>query len=436
MPSTIEGHMRTTLRAAAALAAAATLAVTAAACGSSDEGDAATSTSASGAAAGTTTAGSASTTPDAPAGTPVKVMAMGTFTGPFDLSYAPKAAAAAAQAVNAAGGVAGGELQLLTCDDGGDPAKNLKCAREAVDARVAAVVSIEAVSGDYVGVLEKAGIPLVAPYGLVPEELSGRTSFPITAGGPGLTAGAGAAVADAGAKQVAIVYEGTQAGQLSAQAGAAGLASRGLRPVKQVAMPIDTPDASSVVAASTGDDVDGVVLLVRPESAAKYLLAKSQSGSDALVGSYDSSLVPAVIEQLGPAADGVVMASSFKPPTESDDPGVKRYLDELAAYDESLEPAKFAIPGAGEQIWSAVHLFAETADRLDSVDAASVLAALPRVTAFDSGLSAPVDFAAPIRAFPGLTRIFNTKMLFGTVKDGAFVPTDGSFSDPLGPPQG
>lgn len=425
--------MRTTLRATAMLAAAA-LAVTTAACGSSDESDSATS--ASDAAATQTTAGSPTTAADKPTGTPVKVMAMGTFTGPFDLSYAPKAAQAAADAVNAAGGVAGGELQLLTCDDGGDPAKNLKCAREAVDARVAAVVSIEAVSGDYVGVLEKAGIPLVAPYGLVPEELSGRTSFPITAGGPGLTAGAGAAVADAGAKQVAIVYEGTQAGQLSAQAGAAGLASRGLRAVKQVAMPIDTPDASSVVAASTGDDIDGVVLLVRPESAAKYLLAKSQSGSDALVGSYDSSLVPAVIEQLGPAAEGVVMASSFKPPTQSDDPGVKRYLDELSAYDDSLEPAKFAIPGAGEQIWSAVHLFAETADGLDRVDAASVLAALPRVTAFDSGLSAPVDFSAPIRAFPGLTRIFNAKMLFGTVKDGEFAPTDDTFVDPLGPPQG
>jgi ABC-type branched-subunit amino acid transport system substrate-binding protein len=415
------------LRATAALAAA-VLAVSAAACGSSDDKGA--ETAASGGGATTTTAGPALS------GRAVKVMAMGTFTGPFDLSYVPKAAEAAAKAVNADGGIGGGELQLLTCDDGGDPAKNLKCAREAVDQQVAAVVSVEAVSGDYVGVLEKAGIPLVAPYGLVPEELTGATSFPITAGGPGLTAGAGAAVADAGARQVAIVYEGTQAGKLSAQAGAAGLASRGLRAVKQVAMPIDTPDASSVVAASTGDGIDGVVLLVRPESAAKYLLAKAQSGSDALVGSYDSSLVPAVVKQLGQAAEGVVMASSFTPVTEADNAGVARYLEEMKAYDGSLKPAEFAIPGAGQQVWSAVHLFADVAGRLDAVDARSVLEALPRETAFDSGMSAPVDFSAPIRAFPGLTRIFNTKMVFGTVKDGAFVPSDGAFVDPLGPPQG
>jgi hypothetical protein len=80
---------------------------------------------------------------------------------------------------------------------------------------------------------------------------------------------------------------------------------------------------------------------------------------------------------------------------------------------------------AEEAAWASVHLFAQVARGLSVVNAASVLAAMPKVTSFDIGIMPPVDFSKPI-SMPGM-HVFNPNVFYERVQNGVLVPVSGKF---------
>ncbi len=393
-----------------------------AACGDDDSESAATT--GAGTTGGAATTAGADTTAAAASGEPVNVMVMGSFTGPFDTSFAFDTAEAAAQAINDAGGVQGRPLTILTCDDKFDPNATLDCARQAADADAVAIISGLVLAGDYLDFAAQEGIPVIPAVGFQSAEFQNDISFPITAGGAGLATAAIAEVLAQGVTVISLVYdESSGVAKPAAEAAAAGLAEQGINVANVIPMPLDIADASSILAAAEAGGAEGVALLVQGSQAAKFITAADQAGSTLIIGSYDLSLEPATIETLGPAADGVLMASSFRPLTDTSNPGVEQFFDEMAAYDPTITVDDWSIPGVGLGTYAATHLVGEAAAAAATVDAAGVLAALAKLTDFDIGIMAPIDFSAPNTTFiPTFTRVFNTSYFFSEIQDTELVP--------------
>ena len=139
------------------MALMAVLALFAAACGDSDDDaesgseetttsaaeDGDTTTTAEDEGASTTGASTESTEGEAaaPTGDPIKVMTIApvnTNLPPYP--NIPAAAEVYEQYINDAGGIAGRPLEVITCDDRGDPNEGANCARQAVEEGVVAVV--------------------------------------------------------------------------------------------------------------------------------------------------------------------------------------------------------------------------------------------------------------------------------------------------------
>jgi ABC-type branched-subunit amino acid transport system substrate-binding protein len=359
-----------------------------------------------------------------PSGDPVKVMVLGSFTGPYDTSFSFDAANAAALAINTAGGIQGHPYEILTCDDKFDPNATLDCARQAKDEGAVAIIAGLALTGDYVDYAAQEGIPVIPAVGFNAAEFQNDITFPLTSGAAGYGSAAIAEVIAQGVTKISLVYDDSSGlAKPAAETAAAALEAQGIDVTNVIPMPIDIADAASILAAAEADGAEGAGLLLQGAQVAKFLQSRAQAGSEILVGSYDLSLEPAIIDTLGDAAEGVLMASPFKQLTTVGDPGVDQFLAELAAYDPSMTTDDWSIPGVGLGVYAATHLIAQAAEASPTLDAAGVLATLPTITAFDIGIMAPVDLSTSnTTAVPGFTRLFNTKFYFNRIEGGILVP--------------
>ncbi len=94
-------------------------------------------------------------------------------------------------------GLAGRELNVLTCNDHNDGIAAAKCARRAVKENAVAVVGSYSQHADsFFPVLEGAGIPYIGGYGITNTEFTSPLSYPVNGGQPALLAGLGSTLAD------------------------------------------------------------------------------------------------------------------------------------------------------------------------------------------------------------------------------------------------
>ncbi|MFF2846946.1 ABC transporter substrate-binding protein [Streptomyces sp. NPDC058001] len=124
----------------------------------------------------------------------------------------PALARAYARWVNDNGGIAGRELNVITCNDHNDTVGADQCARQAVDAGAVAVVGSYSQFGrSFLSPLEAAGIAYIGGYGVTDAEFTSSVSYPVNGGQPALMAGMGQQLADRCAR-VAVVRPDTIAG--------------------------------------------------------------------------------------------------------------------------------------------------------------------------------------------------------------------------------
>ncbi len=142
-----ELRKRSDMRRSLALYVAGLLAVSLAACSSQSGGSATSASGGSGASASVTT------------GSAIKLMVIADLETPVQaLPQIVTGAQAAANQVNAAGGVNGRKIEILSCNTQGNPNVSASCAREAVSDHVAAVVGLLSITSSSV-------IPILAAAG-------------------------------------------------------------------------------------------------------------------------------------------------------------------------------------------------------------------------------------------------------------------------------
>lgn len=109
----------------------------------------------------------------------------------------PAMARTYARWINEQGGIDGRELRVITCNEQDSAAGAERCAREAVERKVAAVVGSYSRHGQSaIPMLESGGIPYIGGYGASDEEFRSYLSYPVNGGQSALLAGHGRQLAD------------------------------------------------------------------------------------------------------------------------------------------------------------------------------------------------------------------------------------------------
>jgi len=336
------------------------------------------------------------------------------------------AAEAAADAINAAGGVGPDHrpIQIVTCETKGDPNVAAQCGRDMVSKGVVALVGdISGVSGGFLPVTEAANISSIGHFSVGAADLTAKLTWPIVSGAPALIIGQGVQAVQLGVKKPSLVRVDLDAVAQAAQLAALGLKSGGLAVNNTVAVPPGAPDMSSYVAAATGGGTDAVIVIMTPQDLANFVKALRQSGSQIPVISDSANVLRAINAGFADEMEGVYAISWGKPATVTDDPAVAQFLKEMDAKDP-----KATKDDTATNAWVSVHMFADIVKDMPQIDAASVTAAMPSVTDYKSGIFPPTNFSQVQTLLPGI-RLFNTSVLFTQVKGGQFVPVSNDFVD-------
>lgn len=362
--------------------------------------------------------GSASvTTRETPAvpceGEPVVVGVISTVEGTAATPNVQAGVEAAERAVNH-GCLAGRPLEVVSCDDHGDPNQAADCGREIVDSGAVALVAggYNGVTvGSYEPIVQEAGIPSVGNIASDPSELMQPTSFPFY---PGLTriVASASIVRATGAETVSFVMPDEPGVQALVPTFRGTIEGAGLTVSRFVFVPLDATDLAQYVSQAAEADA---VMIFTDTKAGGFLHGLLSAG---ITPADKPILAPALsqdeIDELGDQVDGLYMSAQTVPLSETSNEGVAAYLAEADAAgvtDLGLD---------GLSAWRTLHVVADIVKDLPQPDAASLTQALTTYS-FQPPEGAPVDFSTP--AFPdhpvlGRFRIFSKDFFVWQVEDG------------------
>lgn len=388
-------------RAAIIAAGAGALCLLTAACAKS----ASTSTTPPG--TGPTGTGSAATAP-APKGPPIKVMIAATLDGPTELPELPWGAEAAADRINAQGGIDGRPVQVIVCDDNA-PSPDA-CARKAVSDHVAAVVGSQ--SGGINPILLANGIPQVGNYPFGVDDYIAPNSFPLSAG----TANAGAAaklLARLGVKTIvplAISGAGAATDAVTfLKATAAHIPGMTILPT--IGVPFPSTDLSPQVAKAMSTNAQAIVLIAFPTQTLQMVQAARAAGDQQKIVLFSAVFPQALVDQLKSAANGIYIISSFLPVSDQA-PAMRQFRTDMARYASGQELSDLSLNS-----WAAMQLFDIAAKKATAITAAGILKVLPTLKNINLGITAP--FSLGIRGvLPNAPRIVNLQTFYAQVKNG------------------
>jgi ABC-type branched-subunit amino acid transport system substrate-binding protein len=354
-----------------------------------------------------------------PPGGPVTVLTWGPLTGTAQMPDPDLAvvARAFADTANADGGVNGRVLSVVTCDDRGEAAGELECARRAVAMGVSAVVGAIGVHPEQaLPVLRAAGIPYLGPVAPAAEDFTDPIAFPITGGTAVQVTGAAVTAAGQGCRRVGLlVGSGAAAASLAgfARAGLAGspavLTGTGIAPAG-----LGSVDPA-VDAAATGSDC--LLLATGAQTTERVLGTLDRRPARPRLFTIGAGYSREVAAQYPDLAGSVLSCDSFPPVS---DPAWQPYRDALARV-----PGGASVQTDGEVArgaWAAFEVFLQVGRRLVSFDAAALLAALRSADPVDTGgLLAPLDLAHDVAA-PGMSRLSNPSVTVLRYAGGDLVP--------------
>jgi len=330
---------------------------------------------------------------------------------------------AAVSAVNDAGGIAGRKVELTVCNDQADPNVSAKCAQDAVAQGAIAVIGGLSVGGSgMVPVLEQAGIPLLS-HPINPLEFTSKISWPIPGGTPVSFSGAAIGLVKTyGCKKIDAITQSLPSSIASADFADAGLRSLGMKLNAKIAVPTTNADYGPPVAQVVSNGADCVVLALPPGEAGKAIAALGAGAPGVKTGLAAASLTQALIDQIGKAAEDVLLSDSFLP-VNSDEAGMVSFRDAMRKYKPDATPTS-----AGVVVWSAVAAVKAAAESVQgTVDAASVQEALGRLSSVETGVGPALDLTTPL-GIKDFGRILNTNVVTYTVKNGTYSDAAEPFS--------
>lgn len=340
---------------------------------------------------------------------------------------------AAVESINAAGGINGRQLKIEVCDSKFEVREELGCFRSLTEKNVAAIVGPVIIADTGVTeyqVAQRADTAVVGSPALQPGELDSDVAFPLGASVVGGTYGAIYDLIKSGAKRISIFGDANNpAADSIVNLSEEALDSVGMSPVN-VAIGDTSADptlrSAAVKAASGG--TDGIIITGSPPSMSKSVPALRAQGYTGLIATIDSALPGPVIDAIGPAGNGMLVAAQTAFPEQS--PASDQFMADMEKYAPSAPLSFFSI-----QAWSSVKLFAAVAEQNEAYTASDVLKAFQNIsTPIDIGTIGPyktVDVTSPITdGYVPAPRMFNPEVQLGTMQDGKLV-ADGGFINPF-----
>jgi branched-chain amino acid transport system substrate-binding protein len=372
--------------------------IAAAGCGSSDSGG--TSSSGNGGSKGT-----------------IKLLVISQLqAAAFSFPEIEDGARASAEAVNAAGGVAGHKIQIDVCNDQGDPNVAATCARTAVQKKYAGVISTtELYSASTLPLLEAAKIPAVGANPLTQPDFTSPVSFPIGGGNPLDFGGIGFVAGRTGCKTAGIIRDTAAAVDESVASMNRGAKAGGTTVSTTVKLAGTSPDFSSPVSQIVSSGVDCLLIAEQPQAVAKIVGAVRQSAKPTLpIYTAAVAFPPALVKALGPAADGVTVNGSVELPSETATPD---FWADMTRYRPQAERTT-----ASYLAWAAVQIIKDVAGPTNATTGPALLAALNKASAVNvPGLPQVLNYSKPASdtQFP---RVFATSNYAWKIKGGKYDP--------------
>lgn len=361
-----------------------------------------------------------------PPGMPVAVMlwAPRNTAGGVSLPDLPVIGQAFADLVNTQGGVNGRPLTVISCDEGGTADGATRCAEEAVDRHVLAVVgSYSTHAAAYLPVLEAAGIPYLGGAPLSDDDLSSPAAYPVTGGPSMLVAGASKLAATQGCHRVALVHQDTVQVPMLERYARAGLAAGGAAMTSVTELPgAPLPVDDQVTRATAGSDC--IVLATGEEGTQRFATAYQQREATQPLYIVGGSQPVGFAAQFPDIAPRTFIIDSVAPAANG---AWQRYRDAVARAPGS---AQIEVGGTAQrQTWVAFEVFLQVARELTRFDAAAMTAALHDGDAVDTGGLVPtLNFTAPGRV-PALRRLFNLTVTYQGFDDDRYTELHPGFDD-------
>ncbi|MCZ4548498.1 ABC transporter substrate-binding protein [Gordonia rubripertincta] len=362
------------------------------------------------------TASSESSSDQTFTGAPVTVMTIAPVdTAAINQPEIHESAKAAVATINAAGGLGGHEVKLITCNDGNDTNKAADCARRAVSEKAVAVLGGFTTNGATINpILEDAGIPWIGAPGFSANELGDKNSYLLLAGGTSFAGIAAKAVKDGCSTISTVQYDSPATGH-STDLINLGIRNAGGQPANVIKVPTTTTDFTSV--AKSAGESDCAILGLPNDQVVAVAKAGESVGVDTRYYPLTGALNETVLSQAGEAMAGATSASNF-----------------VVASDPAWDAAKSASDDVdwtgvyNQDTWASYQVLADVMQGHTDITAATVTQAMEGAKDIDAGgLMAPVDFTVEFTA-PELNRVFNRNVVYTTVEDGKIVQ-DGGFED-------
>lgn len=378
-------------------------------CGSSAKGNATATTSGSSAATGS------------PINLQVDVELTGSSTVNPQIVAGAKIAAAA---INKAGGVNGHKLNIIGCDDQGNPNVAAQCGQSAVSNNVVALVgSSSQQEATIMPITFAAGIPNIGCACSSPVSLTSPLSFPLGGGSLTGTYGPAAILSKAGCTDNKVAVDYIDIAQISGLLNGEvypAFAATGMKVVNKVPIPPTATDYSSYAAASTANGVQCVLSI--NGDAADLLTIKAIKAEDpsAIISIPGFSTSQKDITSLGSAASGLILGwGQAIPGFVPGNAGVAQFNKEADAYGDNTNPRVESMVNA----WNAVHITADLMTKNHAYTASALLAVL-KTTGTPSNIYAAVPFNWQQQSkLSSTVRSFSNDAFFATVNSsGQIVP--------------
>jgi ABC-type branched-subunit amino acid transport system substrate-binding protein len=349
---------------------------------------------------------------------PIKIMVLGSIqSAALSEPGIVWGATAGVDALNAAGGLDGHQIKIITCNDQLEVNIAEQCARTAVKDKVVAAVGSLTIYGDsVVPILAKAGIPDIAPFPISASEEGNADSYPIQGGNLMEARGMAQIMAMNKVTGVNQIEVDSVAGVQGAGQVDAALSARGIQSLNTQYVAATVDDMSSAVFAAANNGAGGVITQLAPPQVVPTIEAESQANSGQIYAFTTTILTPAELQQAGAAANGVWAAGSFPATSDTSIPAIAAYTAAMNKYENGDALDDFSLNS-----WCGIQFLKLMAPSLKgkAITPASLKVALGKIK--DKKFLWIKSFSTTPNKTPGNARIFNTTVFIYKVVNGAYV---------------
>jgi ABC-type branched-subunit amino acid transport system substrate-binding protein len=377
--------------------------------------------------------GSASSTSSAndDSSSTVKVMVIGSFTAgtaaaaPNVFPTPQYGVKAAANAMNAAGGMNGHRVDVIACDDQGNPNLAATCARQAQSDGVVAVVG----SFDPVGtaqtlpILNAEGIPYLGATSAEPTDYTSPNAWPMDGGGAVAAYGLIADLVDNKCSSVTFLAPDTPLSDASWASAKTSFTAAGIKySSNYVTFTQGGVDLAPNVSQALSQNSECLWISSIPSDGVKLVqLIRGDNASVKIFAAYQS-VGPAALSGLGAAGNGINVVSATPLPSTNTS-AMQEFKKQMAASGYAQDEDAFAVTA-----WAGMQLLELATKGMANPTAAALTAKLPTMSNFTVGGYPSVSFTKPFdnASYP---RMFNRKVEYYVTKDGQFQPVGSGARD-------